>query len=157
MLVLARRPRLLLLDEPTTGLDPVARREVLNELMDVLKDESRAVLFSSHNTKDVEQLSDQITFLDRGRIISSKDRETFLDQWRRIRFEVPENFAMPDLPSVAESQLNGRLGSIITGRYDSSINDKLHGAGATIQSVDTMTLEEIFVSEVHAKRAGEAT
>ena len=69
LLVLARRPRLLLLDEPTTGLDPVARHEILAELMDVVRDERRAVLFSSHNTQDVEQISDQITFIDRGRII----------------------------------------------------------------------------------------
>ena len=67
MLVLARRPRLLLLDEPTTGLDPVARIEVLEALADVLRDEARSVLFSSHNTMDVEQLSDSITFLHQGR------------------------------------------------------------------------------------------
>src|SRR3546814_10730894 len=58
-LCLARRPRLLLLDEPTTGLDPVARLEVLEALADVLRDESRSVLFSSHNTHDVEQLADR--------------------------------------------------------------------------------------------------
>ena len=66
LLVLARRPRLLLLDEPTTGLDPVARHEILTELMAVVEDERRAILFSSHNTQDVEQISDQITFIDRG-------------------------------------------------------------------------------------------
>ena len=59
LLVLARRPRLLLLDEPTTGLDPVARHEILAELMDVVRDERRAILFSSHNTQDVEQISDR--------------------------------------------------------------------------------------------------
>ena len=74
LLVLARRPRLLLLDEPTTGLDPVARHEVLAELMDVVRDERRAILFSSHNTQDVEQISDQIAFIDRGRIIDSSDK-----------------------------------------------------------------------------------
>ncbi|HRC86766.1 MAG TPA: ABC transporter ATP-binding protein, partial [Thermoanaerobaculia bacterium] len=58
LLALARRPRLLLLDEPTTGLDPVARQEVLGELMAVLADERRTILFSSHNTLDVEQISD---------------------------------------------------------------------------------------------------
>src|SRR5215469_11415761 len=71
LLALARRPRLLVLDEPTTGLDPVARQEVLGELMAVLADDERSVLFSSHNTQDVEQISDHITFIDRGRIIDS--------------------------------------------------------------------------------------
>ena len=75
LLALARRPRLLLLDEPTTGLDPVARHEVLGELMDVVRDERRGILFSSHNTQDVEQISDQITFIDRGRIIDACEKE----------------------------------------------------------------------------------
>lgn len=56
LLVLARRPRLLVLDEPTTGLDPVARHEVLRELTEVMRDDGRSVLFSSHNTLDVEQI-----------------------------------------------------------------------------------------------------
>ncbi len=153
LLVLARRPKLLLLDEPTTGLDPVARKEVLNELMDVLQDDGRSVLFSSHNTKDVEQVSDQITFIDRGRVIASQDKETFLERWRRVRFSAAENFAMPDLPDVVETRLNGRLGSVITGRFDTRITDGLQNAGATIQGVETMTLEEIFVTEVEASRA----
>ena len=93
LLVLARRPRLLMLDEPTTGLDPVARHEVLRELTDVMRDDRRSVLFSSHNTQDVEQISDQITFIDRGRIIDSRDKETFLDRWRRIRVELPSGIA----------------------------------------------------------------
>ena len=59
LLVLARKPKLLVLDEPTTGLDPVARHEILRELTDVMRDEGRSVLFSSHNTQDVEQISDR--------------------------------------------------------------------------------------------------
>ena len=47
------------------------------------------MLFSSQNTLDVEQISDQITFIDRGRIIDSGDKETFLDRWRRVRLDVP--------------------------------------------------------------------
>ncbi len=87
LLALARRPQLLVLDEPTTGLDPIARSEVLNELMAVLADDQRSVLFSSQNTLDVEQISDQITFIDRGKIVNSSDKESYLQRWRRVRLE----------------------------------------------------------------------
>ena len=95
LLVLARRPRLLILDEPTSGLDPVARHEALAEFMEVLKDDERSILFSSHNTLDVEQISDQITFIDRGRIVDSDDKEVFLDRWRRLSLDVSESDAAP--------------------------------------------------------------
>ena len=95
LLVLARKPKLLVLDEPTTGLDPVARHEILRELTAVMADEGRSILFSSHNTQDVEQISDQITFIDRGRIIDSMDKETYLDRWRRLRLEVPLGIELP--------------------------------------------------------------
>ena len=74
MLNFARRPRLLLLDEPTTGLDPVARDEVLEALADVLRDEARSVIFSSHNTKDIEQMADTITFVHDGALLASREK-----------------------------------------------------------------------------------
>ena len=115
--MLARRPRLLLLDEPTTGLDPVARHEILAELMDVVRDERRAILFSSHNTQDVEQISDVITFIDRGRIIDSSDKETFLDRWRRSASRVPAGVALPRLPGVVDTTTSGRLAVVTTNAY----------------------------------------
>ncbi|MGB7451866.1 MAG: ABC transporter ATP-binding protein [Lysobacterales bacterium] len=157
LLVLARRPQLLLLDEPTTGLDPVARREVLNELMDVLADEDRTILFSSHNTKDVEQLSDTITFIDRGRIIASQDKEIFIENWRRIRFEPPEGFKLPALAGTTESHLNGRLANMVTRRFGPHVTRALQENGATVHAVERLTLEEIFVAEVMGSREGDNT
>jgi len=84
LLLLARHPRLLLLDEPTTGLDPVARGEVLDALGDVLRDEQRSIMFSSHNTAEVERIADVITFLHDGQVHASRDKEAFLDDWRRV-------------------------------------------------------------------------
>lgn len=156
LLVLARRPRLLLLDEPTTGLDPVARREVLDELMEVLADEERTILFSSHNTKDVEQLSDSITFIDRGCVIESQDKESYLERWRRIRFEVPEGSRTPTLPGVDNVQKTGRLVSMTTGKFEPDMPAVLQDQGAVIHGVENMTLEEIFVAEVMSSRQGEA-
>ena len=99
LLALARRPRLLILDEPTTGLDPVARHEVISEFMDVLRDESRSILFSSHNTVDVERISDRITFIDRGRVVDSANKEDFLDRWRRIQVQLPPGRRCPNCPT----------------------------------------------------------
>jgi ABC-2 type transport system ATP-binding protein len=152
LLVLARRPRLLVLDEPTTGLDPVGRHEILSELMDVLTDERRAVLFSSHNTQDVEQISDQITFIDRGRIIDSSDKETFLERWRRIQLDVPSGVARPPLPGVIDLQTTGRLAVATTNAYESGINAAYERAGAVVRDVQRMTLEEIFVANVMNSR-----
>ena len=152
LLSLARRPRLLVLDEPTTGLDPVARVEVLGELMAALADEDRTILFSSHNTLDVEQISDQITFIDRGRIIDSDDKEVFLDRWRRLRLVLPPDVVVPKLPGVVEVGGSGRLPVLTTNRFDPAMVSAYNDLGATVQAVDTMTLEEIFVANVHSRR-----
>jgi len=152
LLALARRPRLLVLDEPTTGLDPVARVEVLSELMAALADEERTILFSSHNTLDVEQISDQITFIDRGRIIDSDDKETFLDRWRRLRLVLPPDVVVPRLPGVVEVGGSGRLPVLITNCFEPAMVSVCNDLGATVQAVDTMTLEEIFVANVHSRR-----
>jgi ABC-2 type transport system ATP-binding protein len=152
LLVLARRPRLLVLDEPTTGLDPVARHEVLGELMAVLADEDRTVLFSSHNTLDVEQISDQITFIDRGRIIASDNKERFLDRWRRLRLVLPPDAPVPKLPGVIDVGGSDRLPVLTTNRFEPAMVSVCNDLGATVQSIDTMTLEEIFVANVHTRR-----
>jgi ABC-2 type transport system ATP-binding protein len=152
LLALARRPRLLVLDEPTTGLDPVARHEVLGELMAVLADEERTILFSSHNTQDVEQISDQITFIDRGKILDSDDKEAFLDRWRRLRLVLPENTAVPRLPGVIDVGGSGRLPVLTTNRFEPAMLSVCSDLGATVQAIDSMTLEEIFVTSVQHRR-----
>jgi ABC-2 type transport system ATP-binding protein len=152
LLMLARRPRLLLLDEPTTGLDPVARHEMLIELMDVLRDERRAILFSSHNTQDVEQISDQITFIDRGRIIDSSDKETFIEHWRRLKFEVPRSVTLPTVAGVVDVVLSGHIATVTTNAYSDELVRAYVGAGASVHEVQRMTLEEIFVANVMASR-----
>jgi ABC-2 type transport system ATP-binding protein len=156
LLALARRPRLLVLDEPTTGLDPIARREVLGELMAVLADEERTVLFSSHNTLDVEQISDQITFIDRGRIVESADKEAFLDRWRRLRLVLPPNTRLPGLPGVVAIGGSSRLPVVTTCRFEPAVVSTCTEVGVAVQSVDVMTLEEIFIASVESRGEGGA-
>jgi ABC-2 type transport system ATP-binding protein len=155
LLILARRPKLLVLDEPTTGLDPVARHEILRELTAAMTDEGRTVLFSSHNTQDVEQISDQITFIDRGRIIDSMDKEMYLDRWRRLRLEVPLGIRLPALPGIIEVKQEGRLAVATANAFVPDLANAYENAGARIQRIENMTLEEIFVANVEHSREEE--
>jgi ABC-2 type transport system ATP-binding protein len=154
LLVLARRPRLLVLDEPTTGLDPVARHEVLRELSEVMQDDHRSVLFSSHNTHDIEQICDQITFIDRGRILECRDKETFLERWRRLRIELPAGIDLPALPGIIETKQSGRIAVAITNAFDEGLARAYETAGLRVHAVEPMTLEEIFVTNVLVRREG---
>ncbi len=154
LLVLARRPRLLVLDEPTTGLDPIARQEVLGALIEVLSDERRTVLFSSQNTMDVEQISDRITFIDGGRIVASDDKENYLDRWRRVRLELPEGAVLAHVPGMLDVRGSGRLNVATIPDFGEATLPLLQATGATVLAVEPMTLEEIFLSTVKNRREG---
>lgn len=148
LLSLARHPRLLILDEPTTGLDPVVRHELLRELVEVLREEDRSVLMSSHNTQDVEQIADIITFVNDGVVLETADKKSFLDRWRRVLFDAePENKIT--LPTGHFSMTrNGRTGVLITGEYDDETTSWLGNAGVSVRDVQRLTLEEIFLARI---------
>lgn len=150
LLCLAHRPRLLLLDEPTTGLDPVARIEVLEALADVLRDERRSVLFSSHNTHDIEQLADSISFLHRGRLVASADKEGFLERWRRVLCHgvLPDGLAA--WPEVATARANGSLIEVKVRAWHDDLPARLAAQGLEVQRTDPMTLEDIFITAVRS-------
>lgn len=152
LLALARKPRLLVLDEPTVGLDPVARQEVIGELMEVVRDEERSILFSSHNTLDVEQICDQIAFIDRGRIVDAGDKEAFLERWRRLSLELPETTALPELPGVVGVARSARTAVVTACAFDDALPAAYQRAGAVVRDVQRMTLEEIFVATVMNER-----
>ena len=71
LVALAHRPRLLVLDEPSSGLDPIVRRDILGAVLRTIADEGRTVLFSSHLLDEVEQVADHVTMIKQGRIIES--------------------------------------------------------------------------------------
>jgi ABC-2 type transport system ATP-binding protein len=150
LLCLARRPRLLLLDEPTTGLDPVARVEVLEALAEVLRDERRSVLFSSHNTHDIEQLADSISFLHQGRLIASRNKEVFLDHWRRVLCLGSAPAALADWPDLAQVRNAGSQIEIKVRSWRDDLPERLAAQGLEVQRVDPMALEDIFVTAVRA-------
>ena len=152
LLILARHPRLLILDEPTNGLDPVAKQEILSELMKIVNDETRTILYSSHNTQDVEQISDTITFIDRGRVIASSNRDEFLNRWRRFKIHAATDWQPPAIQGLHLESTFGRLRVFTLDRYEADVELQLQSSGATLEASEALTLEEIFVAAVSRGR-----
>jgi ABC-2 type transport system ATP-binding protein len=84
-LALSHRADLLILDEPTAGLDPVFRRELLAKLLSFIQDEGKSVLFSTHITSDLERIADFITFLNQGGIVFSAPKDEILEKWAVVK------------------------------------------------------------------------
>jgi ABC-2 type transport system ATP-binding protein len=84
-LALARNAELLVLDEPTTGLDPVFRRDLLQLLSSLLRDENRSILFSTHITSDLEGRVDLVTLMRDGRVVFTQDQETLAANWVLVK------------------------------------------------------------------------
>ncbi len=84
-LALSHDAELILMDEPTAGLDPVFRQDLLTRLSGIIQDERRSVLFSSHITTDLEKVADHITFIHRGAIVFSAPKDEILETWALVK------------------------------------------------------------------------
>jgi ABC-2 type transport system ATP-binding protein len=82
LIALAYRPALLVLDEPSSGLDPIVRRDILGAIIRTIAHEGRTVLFSSHLLEEVEQVADHVTMINRGRIVLSAPLEEIRESHR---------------------------------------------------------------------------
>lgn len=96
---LSHHSRLLVLDEATSGLDPVIRDEILDMFLDFIQDEEHAILVSSHITSDLEKVADYIVFIHKGRVIFSKPKDELLEDYGIIKCGA-EQFDMIDREDI---------------------------------------------------------
>ncbi|MEC0106815.1 ABC transporter ATP-binding protein [Paenibacillus taichungensis] len=82
---LSHEAELLIMDEPTSGLDPVFRRELLDLLADVIQDETRSIIFSTHITTDLERIADYIAFIHKGKLVFNEAKDDVLERYTIVK------------------------------------------------------------------------
>ena len=149
IVALAYRPELLLLDEPSSGLDPVVRRDILEAIIRTVADEGRTVLFSSHLLDEIERVADHVAMIHGGRIALSGRLEDVKAAHRRVTIQFPS--APPRAPRWAgwwEVQGHGREWSgLVNGPRERWIAEAVE-AGAVVVDDRPVTLDEILVARV---------
>jgi len=147
VLAVASRPELLLLDDPTAGLDPLVRREVLDGILDAVSAEGGSVVYASHLVHDVERVADRIVVLDGGRIRIEGDLDDLKARIRRARAVV--DGAMPSLdviPGAIDVVRDGRVLAVTADATHDSLEASLRRLGAREIVIEPLPLEEILVA-----------
>ena len=85
ILALSHNAELIIMDEPTSGLDPVVRAEILDIFRDIIQDENKSLIFSSHITTDLEKIADYITFINSGKIIFSDEKDSIIESYGIVK------------------------------------------------------------------------
>ncbi len=146
---LAHAPRLLLLDEPTAGLDPVVRADVLDVLWELLEDGEHAIFYSTHVLSDIARLADELVFLSDGRVLQRTAKDDLIDVWRRISFRLAAAGDLA-LPAVVEHR-QVRLEHQVTSRDHEATLAALRALGAESIEVARLSIDEIAVEILRAK------
>ena len=147
----AHRPDLLLLDEPSSGLDPIVRNDILTAVIRTVADEGRTVFFSSHLLEEIERVSDHVAMLHQGRLVLYGPLDRIKAQHRRItlRFETPQPKA-PLIPGALSVNGAGREWTVICNRQRSQIQSLTMGFGTEIVGEDAASLNEVFIAHANA-------
>ena len=151
-LALACRPRLLVLDDPTLGLDAVARRAIFDELIDELAERGTTVFLTTHDLAGVEKLTDRVGILDGGRLVLDEPFEALRGRFRRIEargVEAEALAAASSLEHLGPRSVAARSwgAEAVVERFEPAKVEPLRAElGGQPVEISALTLEEIFVA-----------
>jgi ABC-2 type transport system ATP-binding protein len=152
LIALAYRPELLLLDEPSSGLDPVVRRDILEAIIRTVADEGRTVLFSSHLLEEVERVADDLAMMFNGQVVLTGALDDVKENHHRLvlRFDSPQP-SPPKVSGVLSITGSGQeWTAICNGKRDEAVT-AVARAGGRVVAEDSPSLDEIFVAWAGAK------
>jgi ABC-2 type transport system ATP-binding protein len=149
LLALARRPKLLILDEPSEGLDPVSIEELLQSLVGAAAD-GTTVFFSSHQIAEVERVADHVCVIDRGRLVVDASLDEIRREFRRLEFAFAAQPVESDWrgEDVSSLQANGRHLTVLVKRNADAIVERAYAAGAVSVESTAVSLRVVFLDAV---------
>jgi len=146
VLALATRPELLVLDEPTDGLDPVVRRDVLSAVLAYVSDHGATVFISSHLVHELERFCDWVGVMDQGRLIAELPMERFKNGLKRLRIRrLPADTTTAPFAVLAREPDESRGDSVLVRGWEPGMSSWLETAGAELREITDLDLEEGFV------------
>ena len=154
LLALSHNPDLLVLDEPTDGLDPVVRRDVLAALLEYVSARNATVLISSHLVHEQERICDHIGVMDHGRLVAELPMATFRNGMKRLRVAGPThvNGNVPPFTLLSRGSSAGREEEWVVRGWQPAMSEWFGGAGAELREVIDLDLEESFVELLRSAR-----
>jgi ABC-2 type transport system ATP-binding protein len=153
LLALARRPELLILDEPSEGLDPVSIEELLQALV-AAAGEGTTVFFSSHQIAEVERIVDRVCLIDQGTLIMDVSLDQVRTDFRRITlgFATPPPAADFQIDGIERVRTDGRQMTVLTSRNADAVVERAYGLAAVSVEVAPVSLREVFLETVKDSR-----
>jgi ABC-2 type transport system ATP-binding protein len=146
VMAIAPRPRVLLLDEPAANLDVVARREILDDILDLLRDFGSTVLFSTHILGDVERVADEIGILAHGSLRISEPLDVLKDSIRQVRFFGFSNGMPQEVLPESFRTTRGRDELMVTLRTSPALTlESLAQRWSCQYETRALSLEDIFI------------
>jgi ABC-2 type transport system ATP-binding protein len=149
VLAFGQRPQLLVLDEPVASLDPIARRQFLEQLVELSGDEQRAIVFSSHIVSDIERLANRIWILKQGRLDWQGDLDSLKESIVRLHLRsaagLPDRLTIPGQLSLR--RLEAGAVAVVRDWSDAAQRELERQIGGSVQR-EFLNLEEIFL-ELH--------
>jgi ABC-2 type transport system ATP-binding protein len=144
-LALSWRPKLLVLDEPTVGLDAISRQQVFAELLAAVRDEERTVFISSHGITDLERCADHVGMIKDGRMLFEGATAEVVERYRMVDFITDGNVELADAPGLFVQKRENDRWRVLLDRHSAAIEwAQRHGARRVADA--PVSLEELFVA-----------
>lgn len=153
LLSMARGAELLILDEPTDGLDPAAIEEVLTALVDLAAQEGVTVFFSSHQLHEVEQVADRVCIIHEGRAVLAEELDELRSSYRLVQMVVDGGMEDAELALAGVEEVNreGRVVSVLVSRNGERVVEAARARQASSIEVRPVGLKEIFLTAVRTQ------